>query len=145
MEKLIAYKMSVSEGEEILQNVLDDAGIRLVSEANAFYSAYSDSQELDGSQVDRRIAQYLGVQAVENHVAEGMKMFSQIKKNAILAAERDGYNRIILRCSDGTFSFTREAYGRPVTPLFEDEQIVGRVVVSWVSGCAQVRFIQVSG
>lgn len=72
-------------------------------------------------------------------------MFSQIKKNAILAAERDGYNRIILRCSDGTFSFTREAYGRPATPLFEDEQIVGRVVVSWVSGCAQVRFIQVSG
>lgn len=71
MEKLIAYKMSVSEAEEILQNVLDDAGIRLVSEANAFYSAYSDSQELDGSQVDRRIAQYLGVQAVENHVAEG--------------------------------------------------------------------------
>ena len=60
MEKLIAYKMSVSEAEEILQNVLDDAGIRLVSEANAFYSAYSDSQELDGSQVDRRIAQYLG-------------------------------------------------------------------------------------
>ena len=40
MEKLIAYKMSVSEAEEILQNVLDDAGIRLVSEANAFYSAY---------------------------------------------------------------------------------------------------------
>ena len=32
MEKLIAYKMSVSEAEEILQNVLDDAGIRLVSD-----------------------------------------------------------------------------------------------------------------
>ena len=80
MEKLIAYKMSVSEAEEILQNVLDDAGIRLVSEANTFYSAYSDSQELDGSQVDRRIAQYLGVQAVENHVADGGGLLAVVTK-----------------------------------------------------------------
>lgn len=54
--------------------------------------------------------------------------------SAITAARRDGYGQVVLACEDGSYSFTREANGNPVTPVFSNERIIGRVIVFWEHG-----------
>jgi hypothetical protein len=66
---------------------------------------------------------------------------SQITKNAIVAAKRDGYNQVVMACADGTYSFVREANGKPVTSVFKNERAIGRVVVFWERGHIQAKFV----
>lgn len=72
MEKLLAYKMSISEAEGILQNALDNASLKLVGDMDfpSFFYAKSDSQCLNGTKVDERFAQFLGVKSVEHYATE---------------------------------------------------------------------------
>ena len=61
----------------------------------------------------------------------------KIIQNAKKAAKRDGYNQVVYSCDDGTFSFCREASGKPTVPLFQGERIVGRILALWVDGFFQ--------
>lgn len=75
MKKLTAYKMTVEEAEERLQYLLDDSGLRLTHhlmdiDFTSFFCAESDSQFLDGSEIDERFAQILGVGAVEHYATD---------------------------------------------------------------------------
>lgn len=72
MEKLIAYKMTVPEAEDRLQYLLDNSGLKLVHHVGdidfpSFFYAVSDSQCLDGAEIDERFAQILGVKACEHY------------------------------------------------------------------------------
>lgn len=58
----------------------------------------------------------------------------QVVKNAIEQAKIEGYNQTVIACNDGTFSFCREAYGKPTVTIFGDEHIIGRVIVNWIGG-----------
>lgn len=70
-----AFLSTGDEIEEILQEVLDDATLRLEKEKSLgrFYEAYSPAYDnrLDGGQVDERIADYLGVQSCEHWDLDG--------------------------------------------------------------------------
>lgn len=68
MTRFIAYMMTKEEATEILQNILDDSGIRL-RRASDFYEASSDIQFLDGGQVDERLAQGLEINGECKHFA----------------------------------------------------------------------------
>lgn len=71
MEKLVAYKMTVEEAENKLQDWLDDSGLHLIPSAeDGYYEAKSSSQELDGAEVDDRFSEILGVEVCENYIAE---------------------------------------------------------------------------
>ena len=61
-----AYKYTVEEAEELLQNCLDDNGIKLVNHGY-FYYAESDTNSLDGAEVDERMAQMLHVEECEHY------------------------------------------------------------------------------
>lgn len=74
MEKLVAYKFTLEEAEEALQNCLDNSGVKLVNKGH-FYYAESDSQELDGAEIDERFAQILGVESGEHYVTENGLVF----------------------------------------------------------------------
>lgn len=69
MEKLTAYRMTAAEAEEKLQDLLDNADLRLVRR-QWYYRADSDSQYLDGAEIDERLAQVLGVKACEHFAAD---------------------------------------------------------------------------
>lgn len=60
--------------------------------------------------------------------------------NAKKAAVRDGYDQFVIKDSDGGFSFTRIADGKPVTPLFDDEVIIGKVKVAYKNGIRAVSY-----
>ena len=60
MEKLTAYKFSLPEITEKLQEKLDDRFLKL-EEQGGFYNAESDNNSLDGAEIDQRIAQIVGV------------------------------------------------------------------------------------
>ncbi len=75
MEKLISYKMSLAEAECKLQEALDNATIKLVHrlgdmDSPSFFYAESDSQCLDGAEIDERFAQILGVKTCEHYATE---------------------------------------------------------------------------
>lgn len=74
MEKMMAYKFTLTEAEEALQDCLDDKGIKLVSDRN-FYHAESDSTYLDGSEVDKRLAHIIGVKNGEHYETENGLIF----------------------------------------------------------------------
>lgn len=67
----------------------------------------------------------------------------KVIQNAKRAAKRDGYNQYVFACDDGTFSFCREADGKPTVPLFQGEHIIGRVLTSWAEGFFQTKFVEV--
>lgn len=72
MEKCCAYKMTLEEAQEALQNCLDDRYLRL-KQTGLFYEARSDITYLDGSEVDERMAQILHVEQCEHWATdEGM-------------------------------------------------------------------------
>lgn len=55
-------------------------------------------------------------------------------ENAKAAAIRNGYDQFVVRDVNGNFSFTRSAYDKPATPIFDDEKIIGKVAVSYQNG-----------
>lgn len=67
----------------------------------------------------------------------------KIIQNAKQAAIRDGYNQYVFACGDGTFSFCREADGKPTVSLFQSKHIIGRVLTSWEGGIFQTIFVEV--
>lgn len=67
----------------------------------------------------------------------------KIIQNAKKAAKRDGYNQVVYSCDDGTFSFCREAAGKPTVSLFKGEHIIGRVLALWENGFLQTKFMEV--
>ena len=70
MEKyIIAYKYTPEEVEELLQNCLDDKGIKLLNKGH-FYYAESDTNFLDGSEIDERMAQILNVKECEHYATK---------------------------------------------------------------------------
>lgn len=58
-----AYSFSMEELEEILQNMLDDGGLKVHRYDNSQILCYaqSDTQFLDAGQIDERLAQHLQV------------------------------------------------------------------------------------
>lgn len=74
MEKVIAYKFTIPEITEKLQEVLDDSTLKL-EEQGGFYGAESDLNSLDGGEVDQRIAQILGVKKGTNYSIENGLIF----------------------------------------------------------------------
>ena len=62
-----AYKYTKEEAEELLQNCLDNNEIKLVNHVY-FYFAESDTQELDGAEIDERMAQILHVNECIHYV-----------------------------------------------------------------------------
>ena len=70
MEKYtVAYKYTPQEVEELLQYCLDDKGIKLVNKGH-FYYAESDTNFLDGSEIDERMAQILNVKECEPYATK---------------------------------------------------------------------------
>lgn len=49
----------------------------------------------------------------------------EIVKNAMAAADRDGYDQLVIGSAEGGYSFCRSADGKPTTPLMDHEVIVG--------------------
>lgn len=66
---------------------------------------------------------------------------SAIIKSAKKAALRDNYSQVILSSDDG-YSFSREGYGQPTTPVFPDEKIIGRVKVSYKGRCLAADYVE---
>lgn len=70
MEKYtIAYKYTPQEVEELLQNCLDDKGIKIVNQGH-FYYAKSDTNFLDGSEIDKRMSHILNVKECEHYATK---------------------------------------------------------------------------
>ena len=64
--------------------------------------------------------------------------------NAIEAALRDGYDQFIIEDGENGFGFTRVADGKPVTPIFSDEKVIGKVTVSYKNGCRAANYEEFS-
>ena len=67
MTKQNSWILSKEEAEEILQNILDNNSICLVRQNGGFYYAESYSQELDGAEIDERMAQYFNIDKCEHY------------------------------------------------------------------------------
>ena len=74
MEKVIAYKFTLKEAEEKIQDCLDNKELKLIYKGR-FYYAESDSQCLDGAEIDERFAQILGVESGEHCVTDDGLVF----------------------------------------------------------------------
>lgn len=68
MTKQNSWILSKEEAEEILQNILDNNSIYLIRQNGGFYNAESYSQELDGTEIDERMAQYFNIDGCEHYV-----------------------------------------------------------------------------
>lgn len=85
MEKLVAYKMTIFEAENMLQNAVDNSSLKLVHHIGdmdfpCFFYAESDSQCLDGAEIDERFAQILGVRLVEHYASEDGGLIALVTK-----------------------------------------------------------------
>lgn len=58
-----------------------------------------------------------------------------MKRNAVKAAERDGYNQLIVKDADGSYSIVREYPGST-----DNRKVVGKATVSYKGGVAQVDY-----
>jgi hypothetical protein len=67
MTKQNSWILSKEEAEEILQNILDNNSIYLIRQNGGFYNAESYSQELDGAEIDERMAQYFNIDKCEHY------------------------------------------------------------------------------
>lgn len=74
MKKITAYLFAWDELSDVLQNILDDSGIKCVRDG-ALYKAFSDVQELDAGQVDERISQYLTIDGMVGYPYEDGVLF----------------------------------------------------------------------
>ena len=61
-------------------------------------------------------------------------------RNATKAALKDGYDYYVIGSVDGTFSFCRAGYGKPVTPLMPGEILFGKVEVYRVNSIPNTRY-----
>lgn len=78
-----AYKYTIQEAEELLQNCLDNKGIKLVNQGY-FYYAESDTQELDGAEVDERMAQILHVKECEHYAIKELVGGKEVETMIVL-------------------------------------------------------------
>lgn len=58
------------------------------------------------------------------------------------AALLDGYDQFLIVDGAGGFSFSRAGYGVPVDPVFDDEKILGKVVLSWDLSVRKVEYVE---
>lgn len=68
MIKQNSWLLTKEEAEETLRNLLDDNSLYLVKQKGGFYYAESYSQELDGTEIDERMAQYFNIGGCEHYV-----------------------------------------------------------------------------
>lgn len=62
MKKCTSYILTKHEAQELLQDTLDDSGLELRKGSAGFYTAMSDTNFLDGGEVDARLAQALKIE-----------------------------------------------------------------------------------
>lgn len=67
MTKQNSWILTKEEAEDILQNLLDNNSIYLSRQNGGFYYAESYSQELDGAEIDERMAQYFNIDECEHY------------------------------------------------------------------------------
>jgi hypothetical protein len=68
MIKQNSWLLTKEEAEETLRNLLDNNSLYLVKQKGGFYYAESYSQELDGTEIDERMAQYFNIDRCEHYV-----------------------------------------------------------------------------
>lgn len=66
MKEIKVYLFTEDEATEILQNILDNKTLVLTQYLDCFVAETSE-QELDASQIDERMAQYLEIDSCEHH------------------------------------------------------------------------------
>ena len=62
-----------------------------------------------------------------------------IRRNAKLAAKRDGYNQVIIEDNNGEYSFTRKYDG--CCPEWHGK-IIGEVVTYWENGILKAKYVE---
>lgn len=62
-----SWLLTKEEAEEVLQNLLDNNSLYLFKQHGDFYYAESNSQELDGAEIDERMAQYFNIDGCEHY------------------------------------------------------------------------------
>ena len=67
MTKQNSWLLTKEEAEDVLRNLLDDNAIYLSRQNGCFYYAESYSQELDGAEIDERMAQYFNIDECEHY------------------------------------------------------------------------------
>ena len=67
MTKQNSWLLTKKEAEEILQNILDNKSIYLFKQNDNLYYAASDAQELDGAEIDERMAQWFNLNKCEHY------------------------------------------------------------------------------
>lgn len=67
MIKQNSWLLTKEEAEEVLRNLLDNNSINLFRLNGGFYYAESYSQELDGAEIDERMAQYFNIDECEHY------------------------------------------------------------------------------
>ena len=67
MTKQNSWILTKEEAEKVLQNLLDDNSLYLFKQKGNFYYAESYSQELDGAEIDERMAQYFNIDVCEHY------------------------------------------------------------------------------
>ena len=67
MTKQNSWLLTKEEAEEVLRNLLDDKSLHLEKQNGGFYYAESYSQEIDGAEIDDRMAQYFNIDECEHY------------------------------------------------------------------------------
>lgn len=67
MVKQNSWLLTKEEAEDVLRNLLDDNSIYLSIQNGGFYYAESYSQQLDGAEIDERMAQYFNIDVCEHY------------------------------------------------------------------------------
>ena len=67
MVKQNSWLLTKEEAEDVLQNLLDDDSLYLFKQNGNFYYAESYSQQLDGAEIDERMAQYFNIDECEHY------------------------------------------------------------------------------
>lgn len=63
----------------------------------------------------------------------------EIIKNAIQAAERDGYNQVVYMNEDGDYSFSRDY---PDNDMYKQENVIGKVLAEWINGILTIKYVE---
>ena len=71
MQRKIAFVFTATEAEEILQDALDNNGLRLSVYDEYYPQALSDTQALDAGQIDGVMARYLEIPQCESWMVDG--------------------------------------------------------------------------
>lgn len=131
MEKLTTYKMSLTEAENKLREVMDDTTLKLMPRVGSmnypsFFYAESLSRHsrcLDGAEIDEKLAQILDVNQVEHYAAEDGGLI------ALVTSNDDNDDFIIeIELKDGQSGY--DAVGQYIRRYWKRNNIVDDVIVS---------------